>query len=145
MQSFKIQIQESHIDTFGHVNNAVYLQLFEDARWELVSRHGYDLNYIKKTQQGPVVLEAHLKYVREVQLLEKVVITTKLLNYRKKIGELEQTLFKENGTIGCEANFVFGLFDMRDRKLINPTLEWMNAIDSERLFHEKIISTKPSS
>ena len=33
MFSYKVKIRESHLDTLGHVNNAVYLVLFEEARW----------------------------------------------------------------------------------------------------------------
>jgi acyl-CoA thioester hydrolase len=122
-------IRESHLDTFGHVNNATYLQIFEDARWELISSKGYDLNYVKKTQKGPIILEINLKYLREIHLREKISVTVKLLEYKKRIGVLEQKVLKENGEVACQAKFVFGLFDMVNRKLISATPEWMAAIN----------------
>jgi acyl-CoA thioester hydrolase len=122
-------IRESHLDTFGHVNNATYLQMFEDARWEFISRNGYDLNYVKKVQKGPVILEINLKYLREIHLREKVDVTVRLIEYNKKIAVMEQKVIKENGEVACDARFVFGLFDMVNRKLISATPEWKNAVD----------------
>jgi acyl-CoA thioester hydrolase len=127
---FQLIVRESHLDTFGHVNNATYLQMFEDARWELITRNGYDLNYVKKVQKGPVILEVNLKYLREIQLREKITITVRLVEYSKKIGILEQKLINEKGEVACEAKFTFGLFDMVSRKLISPTPEWRAAIES---------------
>ena len=34
-------IRESHLDTFGHLNNATYLQLFEEARWDYITNRGF--------------------------------------------------------------------------------------------------------
>jgi acyl-CoA thioester hydrolase len=126
-----ILIRESHLDTFGHVNNATYLQMFEDARWEYISRKGYDLNYVKKVQKGPVILEINLKYLREIHLREKIEVTVKLLEYNKKIAIMEQKILKESGEVACEGRFVFGLFDMINRKLISATPEWKLAVDQD--------------
>ena len=30
-------ILEQHLDTFGHVNNAAYLVLYEEARWDFIT------------------------------------------------------------------------------------------------------------
>jgi acyl-CoA thioester hydrolase len=55
-----VLIRESHLDTFGHVNNATYLSLFEQARWDLIEAGGYGLRVIRQTGLGPVVLEAKI-------------------------------------------------------------------------------------
>ena len=52
----KIELRFADIDAFGHVNNAVYLTLFEEARWEFVTNRGYGLKQIQEKQQGPVIL-----------------------------------------------------------------------------------------
>lgn len=126
--SFELLIRESYLDTFGHVNNAAYLQIFEDARWEYISRRNYTLDYIKKCQKGPVILEIDLKFKREVCLREKVKIEISLLEYNKKIGKLLQKMIKESGEVACEGVFTFALFDLVERKIILPTPEWMQAI-----------------
>lgn len=59
-------ILEGHLDTFGHVNNASYLEILEEARWDLITRNGYGLDAVRRLGIGPVVLEAHLRFVREL-------------------------------------------------------------------------------
>jgi thioesterase III len=128
---YSLVIRESHLDTFGHVNNAVYLTLFEEARWEFVTEHGYGLDKIRATQQGPVILEVTLKFRHELRLRDRVVIRTQLESYEGKIGIVQQTIFNKNGDLCCEARFTMGFFDMRTRKLILPTADWMKALGAQ--------------
>ena len=43
MFSHQVKIKEAHLDTLGHVNNAVYLVLFEEARWAYLEEKKYSL------------------------------------------------------------------------------------------------------
>ena len=125
---YPVLIRESHIDTLGHMNNATYLQLFEEARWEFISNRGYDLKCIQSSGLGPVILEIRIKFLREVRLREKIIIESVGLNYGGKTGLLKQTMFNEKQEVCCEAEMVFGLFNLNERKLVPPTPEWLHAI-----------------
>jgi acyl-CoA thioester hydrolase len=125
---YKILIREHHLDTFGHVNNATYLELYEEARWELITNKGFGLSKVQETGLGPVILEVNLRFIKEISLREEITIDTKMLEYKGKIGRLEQTMFNEKKEILSSAVFTFGLFDTKARKLINPTDEWKNAL-----------------
>lgn len=124
----KMLIREMHLDTFGHMNNAMYLQLFEQARWDLITQNGYDLHKIHTAKQGPVILDVYVKFVRELKLREEISITTELIEYKGKIGKLKQQMLKGDGSLAAEAIFTFGLFDLQSRKLIDATPEWKKAI-----------------
>ncbi len=126
-----VLIREAHLDTFGHVNNATYLQLYEQARWDMITERGFGLERIRETQTGPVILEAHVRFQRELHARENVVIVSELLSYQGKIGEMRQRVRKEDGNVACEATFVFGLMDMVKRRLIEPTPEWKRAVGLE--------------
>jgi YbgC/YbaW family acyl-CoA thioester hydrolase len=126
--SYSFVVRESHLDTFGHMNNATYLSLFEEARWEMITQRGFGLKEIKERKLGPVILACEVKFSREVLLREQATITTELLDYRGKIGRLTQKMLKSNGEVACEATFTFGLFDLKERKLIEPTPEWKMAV-----------------
>lgn len=128
---YRIQIKEHHVDSLGHMNNATYLGLFEEARWEHITLRGFGFKEVVKTKTGPVILEIAIKFKREIYLREHITITTELLHYDGKIGQLRQVMIKEDGTIACEATFSFGLFDMVQRKLISPTPDWKKAIGLE--------------
>ena len=73
---YPITVKESHLDTFGHINNATYLQILEEARWNLITERGFGLNYIQQIKQGPVILEVNIKFLKEIGLRENIKITT---------------------------------------------------------------------
>ncbi len=128
MKSYPLMIRESHIDTFGHVNNATYLQIMEEARWQMITERGYGLDKVRESKQGPVILEVNLKFLHELRLREKISIQTDLIEYKGKIGKLRQTVIKENKEVAADAIFVFGLFDLNIRKLVDPTPAWKLAV-----------------
>lgn len=125
--SYPLVIKETYLDSFGHVNNAVYLSLFEEARWEFISKNNYGLDKIKETNLGPTILEINIKFKREILARDQVIIESKLHSYEKKVGILIQKILKEDKEC-CIAEFKFGLFDTKERKLVSPTKEWMDAL-----------------
>lgn len=125
---YPLTIKEFHLDTFGHVNNATYLQIYEEARWELITTKGYGLDKIRKSGQGPIILEINLKFLKELRLRENIIIHTQSLGYQGKIGKLKQWITDSKGNICSEVEMVLGLFDTIERKLIEPTEDWLNAV-----------------
>jgi acyl-CoA thioester hydrolase len=123
-----ILISEAHLDSFGHLNHARYLELFEQARWDLITERGFGIDVIRRTQTGPVILEVTVQYVRELGPREPVVIRSEPLAYEGRVGSFRQQMLKADGGVACEAVFTFGLFDMQRRKLIDPTPEWRHAL-----------------
>ncbi len=128
LQVYETIILEKHLDTFGHVNNAVYLQLMEEARWDFVTRNGYGLARVQQEQKGPTILGIELRFKREIRLREQIRIETQITRYHSRIGELRHRILNSTGEVCCEATFQMGLFDLRARKLIEPTPEWLRAI-----------------
>ena len=126
------KIIERHLDTFGHVNNATYLQIFEEARWEFIAPRGFDLGKIQALQIGPTILECNIRFMRELRLRQDVMILSQILSYEKKISIWRQWIENTEGELCCEAVFTVGLFDLKARKLILPTPEWLYAIGGPR-------------
>jgi YbgC/YbaW family acyl-CoA thioester hydrolase len=124
---YPLIIKEAYLDVFGHVNNAMYLTLFEEARWDFLTKKGYGLQKILATNLGPVVLEIKISYLKELRLREEVVIETKILSYEKMIGKLIQRMLRDNEEC-CTVQLSFGLFDLKERKLVPPSLDWVRAL-----------------
>ncbi|VVC76981.1 Long-chain acyl-CoA thioesterase FadM [Aquicella siphonis] len=125
---YPVLIREHHLDTFGHVNNATYLELLESARWEFITSRGFGLKKIQESGLGPTVLEIQIKFIREIRLREEVIIESVTLSYEKKIGKLRQMIRNADQHICCEAHMTFGLFNIEERKLVLPTPEWLYAV-----------------
>lgn len=130
--TYTVTIRETHIDSLGHVNNAVYLTLFEEARWEWITTGGYGVREIRQYQQSPVILDVTVKFLREVHLRETVEVESRLVSYEGKIAKLEQdmvrTLPDGSREVCCAAVFTMGFFDLQSRKLILPTDLWKKAL-----------------
>lgn len=126
---YPVVIREGHLDSFGHVNNATYLELFEEARWEIITEGGYGFDQIHARQVGPIILELSVRFQREIRLRERILIETQVLDHSGRIGRLAQTMRNpETGDLHATAEFKMGLLDMHRRKLIQPTPEWLAAL-----------------
>jgi acyl-CoA thioester hydrolase len=126
---YDVLIREFHLDSFGHVNNAAYVMLYEEARWDFITKNGFGLNEIQKLQVGPVILDLSVRFKRELKNREKIKITSRTVEIiSPKIMVLEQNMIKEDGKVASEARFTVGFFDMRQRKLIDATPEWLKAV-----------------
>ena len=74
---FKLQldVRGYELDSFGHVNNAVYLSWFEHARWELIMVQDRNIDRALKQwfdDAVPVLRKADLDFLQEVKLGERV-------------------------------------------------------------------------
>jgi len=128
IHSYDVLIRETYLDSFGHMNNAAYLVLFEEARWDFITKNGYGLEKVRELGQGPVVLELNLKFKKEIKLRERIKITMQLLETKGKISRFRQEMLKEDGTVATELELVFGLFDLKTRRLVDPTPAWKKAM-----------------
>ena len=121
-------VRERHLDTFGHVNNAQYMILFEEARWEMITSRGYGLKQVHASGVGTVVLECSIRFKSELKLREEIRILTSVKERSKKLIRLRHQVLKEDGEVAAEAEFLMGCFDLKARKLISPTESWSKAI-----------------
>jgi YbgC/YbaW family acyl-CoA thioester hydrolase len=124
-------IRESHLDTFGHVNNATYLQIFEESRWDWITDGGFGLGEIRERRQGPTIVEIQIRFMRELINREMIIVRTELGEIRGKIFDVRQSILKADGAVACEAVFRCGLFDLAARKLIPPTPQWLAALGGD--------------
>lgn len=126
-------ILEQHLDTFGHVNNAVYLSIYEEARWDFITKNGLGLSQIMESQVGPVLLDLNLTFKSELNNRDKIkIISQARPEMRNKyVMVLDQKILKESGKVASTLTLSVGLMDLKERKLISPTAEWLLALGLE--------------
>ena len=127
---YELTILEQHLDTFGHVNNAVYLTLYEEARWDFITKNGLGLKEILTSQVGPVLLDLNLTFKSELGNREtiKIVSQARPEMRNKYVMVLDQKILKENGKVASTMTLSVGLMDLKERKLIPPTKPWLDAL-----------------
>jgi len=127
---YEILIREQHLDTFGHVNNAKYLELYEEARWDLLTKNNLGLKEIMDTQVGPVLLDLNLTFKSELKNREIIKIFTqaKTEMRNKYVMLLEQKMVRADGKVASTLTLSVGMMDLKARKLIAPSAEWRKAL-----------------
>ncbi|MBT3980505.1 MAG: acyl-CoA thioesterase [Bacteriovoracaceae bacterium] len=126
---YQFKVLEQHLDSFGHVNNATYLELYEQARWEFITEGGYGLKEVLELKKGPVILDINLRFSKELLLRENINIESTVKGERgKKIFEIHQKMLKGSGDVASKIVLRFGFMDLDNRSLILPTEKWLKAI-----------------
>jgi YbgC/YbaW family acyl-CoA thioester hydrolase len=125
---YEILIRECHLDNFGHVNNSIYVSLYEEARWDFITKNGYGLDHVLESQKGPVILDLQVRFKREIKNRETIKILSQAIEVMSsKVLILEQKIIKADGKIASEATFTIGFFDLKERKLIPASEDWLRA------------------
>jgi len=96
-----LRVNPFDLDLLFHVNNGVYLQMADVARWDYIA----DLGGIAKMRARrwyPVVAAASVKYRRSLKLGQQVTITTRVLGWDKRCVYLEQ-VFTSGGKLHATA------------------------------------------
>jgi acyl-CoA thioester hydrolase len=126
---FETIVAGNHLDVFGHVNNANYLELYEEARWDFIEKNGFGLERIMRDKIGPVILDINITFKAELLNRDKIKIISHPGEMKHKyIMNLHQKMVKDDGTVASTLIMQIGLFDLTKRKLILPTKDWFKAI-----------------
>lgn len=95
----KFKVRGYELDAYGHVNNAVYLNYCEYARWCLLEDAGVGADYFKNNNVFPVIARAEIDYKAPCFLAEEIRVESTLLEMRKKVAVMEQKIIKEKGNV----------------------------------------------
>lgn len=75
--SFKTNVRGYELDSYGHVNNSVYVSYTEQARWEILKDTGL-LNSFMTKELLLVVAETNIRYMRELRLFDRIEVKTSI-------------------------------------------------------------------
>ncbi|MFZ3560726.1 MULTISPECIES: acyl-CoA thioesterase [unclassified Streptomyces] len=119
--SVPVEVRGYEIDVNGHLNQAVYLQYAEHARWSFLRHAGLDENALLGRGVGPVVLETNIRYLRELRAGDVVDVSCAFEFGDGKVFRVHQTLRRADGSVAAEVTAVSGVMDLTERKLVkNP-------------------------
>lgn len=125
---YEMNILERHLDSMGHVNNSKYLEILEEARWEMITTRGYGMDEVLRTGIAPIVVEINLRFHKELRLREKILIETKYVEIRSRVSRFEQSILNEKKELCCFAVVRGALMNLHTRKLMVPTEKWLTAM-----------------
>jgi acyl-CoA thioester hydrolase len=119
--SVRITVRGYETDVQGHVNQSVYINYAEHARWSLLQAAGISQADLLGRGVGPVGLETNIRYKRELLAGDEVDVTCVFEWGGGKTFRIQQTIRKTDGTVAAELTSVGGLLDLEKRRMIaNP-------------------------
>jgi acyl-CoA thioester hydrolase len=124
-----VAIRFSDIDAFGHVNNAVYLTYFEEARvrfFDDVVEWGYDW-----TNEGVILARAEVDFIVPVHFKDEIKIVTYCSRIGTKSFDLSYQMVKyiEGKEVLLSAcTTVMVAFDYQKKQSVAVPENWKNAL-----------------
>ncbi|MBF0803863.1 acyl-CoA thioesterase [Neisseria sp. 19428wB4_WF04] len=97
----RIPIRNYHLDGYGHVNNARYLEFFEEARWNFFGQHR-----LLPLPEGIILVVARIdiRYLRAAREGQTLAVDTRVRAASERRVMLEQTArCAENGRAAAQA------------------------------------------
>ncbi|WP_344527693.1 acyl-CoA thioesterase [Streptomyces albiaxialis] len=117
--SVPVTVRGYETDTQGHLNQAVYLQYAEHARWSLLRAAGVEQAALVAAGYGPVVLETTVKYLRELRAGDEAEVSCAFeWTEGRKVHAVRQTVRTADGTLTATVDAVGGILDLRTRRLV---------------------------
>jgi len=113
-----VTVRGYETDTQGHLNQAVYLQYGEHARWSLLKAAGIEQAELVASGIGPVVLEQTLRYKQELRAGDEVTVSCAFEWSDRKVFGVRQLIRKTDGTLAAEMTGVGGIMDLTARRLV---------------------------
>lgn len=114
----EIKVRGYHADFYGHVNNARYLEFFEEDRWAHLET---SLDLQEWASRGLIflVVNINVNYRKAVGVGETVLVSTEI----EKIGNksavlLQKIVFKATGEVAADAMITFVISDRSGRAVV---------------------------
>jgi len=111
--TYKFVVRGYELDSFGHVNSAVYLNYLEQARWDIIEQLGL-LKHFKETGNFLVLVENKIKYIHELNIFNKVYIETSMSRPGFFV-EFKQNIFLQDTNKKIAKSFAKCLFVDKNR------------------------------
>nr|UOP04064.1 acyl-CoA thioesterase [Conchiformibius kuhniae] len=92
----RIVVGNYHLDGYGHVNNARYLEFLEAARWAWFAQHGLTA---AARQTRLVVLHINIRYRRAAVLDDVLTVHSRLCEVKSRLLRLTQTVRRGSDTV----------------------------------------------
>jgi thioesterase-3 len=131
LHTIEIKIRGYHLDLFGHVNNARYLEFLEEARWAAFEKT-VDLEQMARKGWAFTVVNVNINYRRPALMNDVLRIETRIAEWRRRSAVVRQEVLQaQGGELVADADVTFVIFDTTKQKtaiLEGALLEMLNGV-----------------
>jgi thioesterase-3 len=112
----QITVRGYHLDLYGHVNNARYLEFLEEARWEMLDDR-IDLVGWQSRGLAFTIVRIDISYRRAATLGDVLEVRSTLSNLGRKSATVRQEVFLgDTDTLVADADVTFVIVDAKTGK-----------------------------
>ena len=116
MRTVEIKVRGYHLDVFGHVNNARYLEFLEEGRWALFDE-GINLEDLAREGFAFNVVNINIDYRQPVFLNDLICVETGLEKIGHRSATLRQTVKRQaSGEVVADAAVTFVMLSLQEKK-----------------------------
>lgn len=90
----EVTVRSYELDSFGHVNHAVYLNYLETGRFEALRTGGLSREEMARQGWGVYVVRLEIDYVKEARMDERLLVRTQLAGFRRSSMVLAQEVVR---------------------------------------------------
>jgi acyl-CoA thioester hydrolase len=90
----EIVVRSYELDSFSHVNHAVFLNYLEYARFEALRSGGLSREAMAERGWGVYVVRVEIDYLKEARMDDRLVVRTQLAGYRRTSMTLQQEVVR---------------------------------------------------
>lgn len=91
----EIKIRGYHLDMFGHVNNARYLEFFEEGRWSFMDEFPQIYMMLQQEKVDPIVVKNEIDYKSSAQFGDVIEVRTYLDRFSSKSAAFHQIIINK--------------------------------------------------
>jgi thioesterase-3 len=111
-----IKVRGYHLDLYGHVNNARYLEFLEEARWSFFEDCG-DLPRFLASTQALIVVNINIDYRFPATMGNELRIESTIQSVRNRSVIIHQQVsLADSGKLVAEADVTFVAFDSTQQR-----------------------------
>lgn len=127
-----IKIYGFHADAYGHVNNARYLEFFEQGRWDFLQQFD-ELRIIDDNNLAFVVVNINVNFKKAIFPHQTIFINTFLKDINNASALMEQMIYNEKKEICAKAEVTFVLVNKKTNKAVmlkNDILNFLKTLQN---------------
>lgn len=111
----EIQVRGYHLDVYQHVNNARYLELLEEARWQHYDK--YPASFFQKRNWGFIIVNININYKFPAVVGDVLQIHTKVKHIGNTSMVFSQVIeIKGKDKVAVDADITFVVVDLKTQK-----------------------------
>lgn len=127
----ELKVRSYDMDSFGHVNNAVYFNYLEAARCEYMNQRGLSFNDFEEWGAFPFVVKADIRFKSPARADDILDVRGRIGDWRRSSFSIEYEIYNTTRNKVCaRSTMVFAFVNSRE-KLISVPEPFRNHMDQQ--------------